>query len=132
MFQNLLKSKRKELGEDLGDKFNVFELFLCAFFTPWKHDIILVGGTNVISIATGKLDESGKEEIIDVRAEHIPLSDENSLEVKNFNRTFDRGVVFTTIQMHPDAEPHDGGQGAASGAAAFSAMIFSCVQILLL
>ena len=30
-----------------------------------------------------------------------------ALEVKNFNRTFDRGVIFTTIQMHPDAEPHD-------------------------
>jgi len=76
--------------------------------------------------------------MIDVRAEHIPLSDDvfkpsvlNSLEVKNFNRTFDRGVVFTTIQMHPDAEPHDGGNAAAS-AAAFSAMILACVQLLFL
>ena len=36
MFQNLLKSKRKEVGEDLGETFKDFELFLTPFFHPIK------------------------------------------------------------------------------------------------
>lgn len=76
-FKNCSRRNRAKLAKEqvqrlLTKIFNKY--YFIEFKTLFKDDIILVGGTNVVSIKTGELDAFGEEEIIDVRAEHIPIT----------------------------------------------------------